>query len=769
MMNWKGILLGSAGLLVALAPGCATNDDSGHDHGYDTETARPPKTKWAVSMAAVDAEYGDASSYFLGLNPAEAGLPAEQMEAIAGQVKQAVKAGALAQNVPEAQAEALANAEAAKITGPIWDQTFAKNPDGTPHVDTGNDIAVIDRDGNHIDPPGYVNIIPMLKDTDPSEQVHIKEMLEDGDVLVYFHPEYQGPQSHKSMMERRSSHVAMHYEHVTGTGNTLVHHIDNPNSYGPRYNHSPRKHMPFHVFRFRPNAEKTHGDGFKIDEDMAQAYGKAARDWAFMTNDLSPFAGFFDLRLKTRADLDQFATNALNGQDIPKVYCSGLAFANLNLATNYPLNQNGLGDRFESFLGNSWNFSDAGESYTGADLQSDPSLEGINRLVFEPYGATDILNEWVKTYLGHLPLEAQMGIVRNDQLAQAIVSGMGQLEWSDAGNEEKSQRVEWEPASLENAKRWAQAYGLPAEATEGYLAADPDLQEAVSNMGLDTTGMTPMQVLQAAEAHLIDNRFVPPRIWLDEADKLESDMVYVGTVLNCELLVAVDGSDEDPCALGGNGATTFAEGAADTATYPHYRVPNGLDRTHRRFDATPGPELVGPSTYVDLRATHPNVDDFFFVVHTPQAYEGMPYADTAMMDYDHLCSATQEAGQSCAPPMVAAEGVANRAAGFMGIYLDPTDLVAEGHVDDATFRYTLSEICEFSEEDTTMLCPVVYRNDDGSYRFDYEWISRASHGWWAATMVDRGEDQTSLDLDECEQCTQGGGHFNQWVLNISAD
>ena len=100
-----------------------------------------------------------------------------------------------------------------------------------------------------IDPPGYVNIIPMLPDTDPADQTHIKEWLRDGDVLVYIHPEDTSP---KDQMERRSSHVAMHYEYTKQDGTEIVHHIDNPNSYGPRYNHPANRHMPFHVYRFQP-------------------------------------------------------------------------------------------------------------------------------------------------------------------------------------------------------------------------------------------------------------------------------------------------------------------------------------------------------------------------------------------------------------------------------------------------------------------------------------------------------------------------------------
>jgi DNA uptake protein ComE-like DNA-binding protein len=847
-----GILLGCTALaLGGMVPGCA-NDTTDSDVGHNTEVA---KSKWAVDMAKVDVAYGTSSAFFIGMQPAEAALPLEQLQAVAAQVAEATKQGALAQGATPEQAEQAAAAAAAKVTGPIWDQTFAKNPDGTAHVDTGDDIALIDRDGKGIDPPGYINIIPMLADTDPTEQVHIEEFLEDGDVLVYFHPEYIG--NPKDMMERRSSHVAMHYEHETDSGQKIVHHIDNPNSYGPRYNHSPRKHMPFHVFRFQPRADKTFstnagaattadiegvsftpgqsaavielvntasleqldvelgldvravnhileiremapfssmeaigkvpyvgpsaltklrdavpasdgGGSFTITPEMAEGYRQASRNWAFITNDQSPFADFFTLTLQERGDLDAFANNAINGQDIPKVYCSGLAYANLNLALNFPLNQAGLGDLYDTFQSSSYYFSDAGESYMGGQLEVSEELVGIDRLVFEPYGATDILNEWVRVYLGHLPPAVQAGLIQSDQLAESVVSGMRNLEWSDSHAEEKSQSAEWSPATIENVKRWANAFGQPREATPAYLAADEELANAAAEMGLDTSTMTPMEVVQEVEREKIDNRFVPPRIWLDEADKLDSDIVYVGTVLNCELLTSIDGSGEDACALGGAGATTFAEGAADTSTYAHYQIPNGGERNHRRFDATPGPELVGGQSYVDLRATHPNVEDFYFVLHTPEAYAPSAYSEFSMTAYDQLCTAAREASTTCAPPVADNGGTPAAQPGLMGIVLDPRTTVTEGAVDDATFRYQLDKVCSMDDEQT-MTCPVAIRNEDGSVSFETQSISRASHGWWSASMIDRGGETANAELENCEQCSTGGGHFNQWVLNIRAD
>ena len=200
------ILAGTQGCAVEEAPSASNSENT-------TEVNHDNRGRWAVDMQKVDEHYGRSSTYFLGVTAEEAGLQP---------------------GLP-----------------PVWDQTAKRLPSGELVEETGNEIAVIDRDGNKVDPVGYVNIIPMLKDTDPSKQKHIREFMKNGDVIVYFHPEQTGA---RGAMERRASHVGMHYEYETADGRSLLHHIDNPNSYGPIYNHRPNRQMPFHVYRFNPKA-----------------------------------------------------------------------------------------------------------------------------------------------------------------------------------------------------------------------------------------------------------------------------------------------------------------------------------------------------------------------------------------------------------------------------------------------------------------------------------------------------------------------------------
>ncbi|MCA9625746.1 MAG: hypothetical protein KC731_42280, partial [Myxococcales bacterium] len=521
---------------------------------------------------------------------------------------------------------------------------------------------------------GYVNIIPMYQNTKPTEQSQIKEFLRDGDVIVYIHPEQTGA---RGPMERRASHVGMHYEYTTEGGEELVHHIDNPNSYGPVYNHLPTRHMPFNVYRFKPKSTDLVGGGDgnvvetvegvtfttsqrdtvlelvnsgdvssdeardavfkKLDVEIglradaagrivqyryhngdiaslevlsliprvgpaalqtlrsqdagsaegqpltaaqAEGYGMNARNWAMMTNDQSPFASFFDLRLQRLDDVSTFANNAINGMDIPDVYCSGLAYTNMNLALNYPLNQGALGpELWQTFSSSSYYFSDAGADLPAATLADTMNLPSLNRLVFEPYQATDILNAWIENYWGAYPLPVKQQIFQDPQFQQQVVSGFSQLEWSDDQSDEKQSAGAFSPATLQNVQRWALAYGRTAEDTEAFLAADAELKAAFDEVGISGEGMTPMDVLQTVEDKFVQNKFVPPQIWMDEADRDDSSLVYVGTVLNCEILSAVDGSS-DPCSGGGEGGvTTFSEGASDSSTYPDFAIANGGERT----------------------------------------------------------------------------------------------------------------------------------------------------------------------------------------------
>ncbi len=809
-MKLRNILKLSALAIIPVlgaAQGCAGEDNiETADPANVTEVNHAFRGKWAVDMKKVDQEYGQSSAYFLGVTAEEAGLQA---------------------GLP-----------------PVWDQTAKREPNGALHQETGTEYAVIDRDGKKIDPTGYVNIIPMLKDTDPSKQQHIIKMMNDGDVIVYFHPEQTGA---RGAMERRASHVGMHYEYEAGDGRLLVHHIDNPNSYGPIYNHRPDRQMPFHVYRFKPkkgdlvggapsspvaspdgvpytaaqrdavlaivnagdvstaegqtklqkkldlelslradaataivqyrvnngsiasldilaaiprvgpSAIKTLRDasgadggsaGAPISAAQAAAYGMNARNWAMITNDISPFANFFDLRLQKLGDLPQFAQAAINGEQIPNLYCSGLAYANLNLAINYPLNEQGLGNLWGTFKNASYRFSDANGSIAASELGDTAGLRGLNRLVFEPYGATDILNAWIENYWGAVPLAMKQQLFQTPEFQQGVVQGFSQLEWSDDQASEKQSAGQFKPGTIDNVKRWAAAYGRGADATEAYLAADPELAGAFGELGISSEGMTPMDVLQAVEDSTVANKFVPPQIWMDEADRDDASLVYVGTVLNCEILTAVDGSGDDACAGGGGGVTEFSEGASDTSTYPDFALPNGGHVTHRRFDVA-GPTHFGPDSIVSVRITHADVGDTRFLLHVPANWEGHETADLPYQEFRAWCRESLAGGGSCAAPQ--------------GILLDTG---ASGSVDDGTYSWRLGDVCTFSDDGTTATCPMgTVSGGTFAELGESELSTWANGGRITITAADLGNESSGM-LDNCSACQSGGGQFNQIKVQL---
>jgi hypothetical protein len=659
-------------------------------------------------------------------------------------------------------------------------------------------VVVITEAGEHVAAPGNLKIIPMLKDTAPKDQKWIKQELFDGDVISYVHPEYRGM---KDVMERRSGHVAMHYEE-----GELVHHIDNPNGYGPQYNHAPSRHMPFHAFRFQPPPDRPFGPAgatFTVSAAEAQKYAMAARNWAFMTNDISPFADFFDLRLKTYADLDSFSSAALQGEAIPELYCSGLAYTNLNLGLNRMQNQHGLGADFTAFQAGAWHFNDTGRDHSGAELTADPGIRPLGQLVFPPYTTVDMLNVWAEQQFSNIPrrltdvfstqvLDAAqvpaeqraaplrkmftMAVIEKSEFGQQIVNAFRQLEWSDEAESGHDMPV----ATVENAAMWARAWvetakvaGMGAAAVsmarEAFLN-DPDnklttsdgstlqimaalkLEHGVISDEELAAAKTPMDVLELLADKWVRNRFVPPRIWIDKAEVSDGNLAYVGTVINCELLSPNDGSNADPCSGGGGGADHYAEGGADTHTYKHYAALDGKERTHRRIDASPGPKAFGHGTIVTVQFTG-NVEDTLFALHVPEHFDTSTYNPTIPQ------SVVDPESTEATPVPHDQLGVlqfdrycnAQHAQGLpcaprVGIALQPKKVLVQqsGHVLTQVAKFALMDVCEIVD-DATLKCDLInLDNPTQIYRGN---VSRAAHGFFTATMLDLGQHSAKSDCE----------------------
>ena len=718
-------------MLTAFAPGCSSGTEAEEEDSEDALTDASKEGQWVVDLAKVTQQYCGGTAC---TSPQFFGFDSSSMQGLP----------------PNA--------------GVVWDQAFAYDLNKQPIAKDKKYLAV--KNGSALDGPTgkRINIIPLLKNTDPSKQKHIIEWLEDGDVLSYFHPEYLRADT---LNERRASHVAMHYE-VDVDGKTHVHHIDNPNNYGPRYNHPPSKQMPFHVFRYRPKG---------MAAETSKKFGLSARNWGLITDDISPFASFHDLRLTNVDDLDKkFFKPALLGQSIDQLYCSGLAYANLNVGVNYPLNAATLGADWSAFLSRSFARAESGGSVSGSDLVAAEELRAPKRaLVFEPFTPSDMMTAWLDNTFQNLPVPVRKAIASQPQTHQSIAGGFSALRFSDQAEKGGSAATPTSGSSqvvatANNVKVWSEAYGLAPEATAAFVAdatlrldtpAGPkSLADLIRESGIDTAKLSPMQVLRALEVKYVKNQYTPPRIWLDEADRADSPMVYVGTVLHCELLSAADGSNADACADGDRGTSEFSEGAADTSTYPHYLVKNGGERTHRRFDSTPGPETMGKGTTVSVRATAADISDVLFLFHTPEMYAGQAteLRSLEMMAYDGRCTELASEGKSCAPEQ--------------GIVLDPKAFAAQGTIEDRPFRFPIlgeGGVCRIQDADT-MLCPVAERSGQGWRTVGEKAVSRRGRGLVASTMIDlaaKTEPAASLaNADRCTQCSTGGAHFNNWHVAI---
>ncbi|MBK6693517.1 MAG: hypothetical protein IPG50_15110 [Myxococcales bacterium] len=864
--------LSAMSVVACSAMGCSstTEEDTSDDALTDLSG------KWVVDMAKVtlptnQGGYGRSSKLFFGLTAQEYGICK-----------------------PEDSAEACAAKPA------LWDQALRFGPEGTADAPTFRKPYPNDRetpliktaDGKIVGPKGKgLNIIPLLKNTDPLNQTHLRKWLKNGDALAFFHPEQT---SMRNLMDRRVSHVAMHYDYKSPlNGKEFVHHIDNPNNYGPRYNYPPSRNMPFHVFRYQPK---------DMDAKKAEAYAMAGRNWAFLNDDLSPFADFFDLQVQTKKDLrEKFATRLLAGNESAEVYCSGLAFLNLNLGTNHTLKPGALTKEYKR--------QETGETFSPSDCTTGnedkcvlapaklagvevASLESRGKLFAEPYTTGELATAWLDNTYGELPPEKRAAIAAkpsrfpaghpqagqpDPSSAQAqLAQGLYNVQWSD-GDSKPEARV-GEPAQApaqvtapENLKAWGDSYGatlafatamkngdtaaaaaantafinaqsikakngqvIPmAQLIADHNAAVPQGQATDPDkwITIDPAKMTASQILRALEVAHVTNRFWPPRAWMDTSEdrvwvpggfdsrtESKGELVYVGTVISCELLSPADGTAGDACGAEGTGMDQFSEGGADSSTYPHYAIGNGGERTHRRFDAStfrppaPTQAFLGKGTKLTLRATSHEMSDVKFLLHTPEFYkEGYtPFVEQlfsavpdtvlsrevraaglsglSVRDYDAACTAmnkvaaSQQRHGTCAPKRA--------------IVLDPSKAevsdvraVASGAAADAVYTFDLTKVCTIGSPDApTMKCPVVSQKEDGTWDFanvQSADVSRATAGLISATMTDVGQVATSAapvidpasanaSRDErayglCSACGTGGAHFNQWTITIRND
>lgn len=159
-MNWTKSVVGllGLGLLSVFAQGCSSSESEDENSGDELNTSAnlSKPGDWVVDLKAAKEKYGTGTQHFLGYDGAELG-----------------------------------GAQAGFPPGTIvWDQTFRFDSNHKA-VDANKEFpAVKDASGKIYGPKGrWLNIIPLLKDTDPTKQAHLRGWLKNGDILMFFHPE----------------------------------------------------------------------------------------------------------------------------------------------------------------------------------------------------------------------------------------------------------------------------------------------------------------------------------------------------------------------------------------------------------------------------------------------------------------------------------------------------------------------------------------------------------------------------------------------------
>lgn len=192
----------------------------------------------------------------------------------------------------------------------------------------------------------YNNLIPQRQSED---QPDMDKWMQEGDIVIYFHPERRSGQLNGDAMQWRVTHAATV---VRRDGKIAT--ADTPSGYARPFDGNDDH--PVHVFRFMPKDEA----GNDLPDELAQKYRLMIAKWATLGFNQFTFTGSYDSaagQLKGPKSIatfgDYYLKAAIQG-DIPKcsspqekncfplMYCAWFVYTNLNLAWMHPMNAAGL-------------------------------------------------------------------------------------------------------------------------------------------------------------------------------------------------------------------------------------------------------------------------------------------------------------------------------------------------------------------------------------------------------------------------------------------
>jgi hypothetical protein len=377
-------------------------------------------------------------------------------------------------------------------------------------------------DENLLPPEDAYNHI--IKLHDGRHQPDLDKFAREGDIIVYWHPEYQDPITTPTWRATHASTLMRGIDQRDGVARLLT--IDSPVNYGKFFD--GRDDVPFHIFRIIATP-----DGH-YDEAVEKEYQSQIAKWGSLGFGKFDFQGDYDTLISKDFDsLAPYAAGYLSQTELPAMYCSWYAYVNVRLGLEMPLNLNGLAALAEPLpvtvlqSEEPLNLRSRLHTYgTGFwdSYKADPQLPAMSDPLFHPYTALEIIDAWLNRYVpGHTP---EMHQVRSQFLTGMIPAFEAKF-------------IQPIPSrSVYNSTLTAMIRAMPRKLAEDSTIANRDGKSPSSyQIWLD-------QQIATLRSMPDSPRWIVPFSFMAEAEKISSNelnhpqakIVYVGTAIHQKFL-----------------------------------------------------------------------------------------------------------------------------------------------------------------------------------------------------------------------------------------
>lgn len=530
---------------------------------------------------------------------------------------------------------------------------------------------------------------------------------------------------------------------------------------------------------------------FTLTNEMVDQYNYIARNWGFIVNSKSPFGDYHTLTWKDKKkrdvaglslldEVDRFAYSAINysrGNEMPETYCSGLVYTNINLALNRPLNKRAMGSElWENFIRRRYALNDKtillGDDKYGVDseyirgsllyseLMDTTDLPVLDRLIFEPLTSTDMIDALMDGYFHMIPSRQEKAqIIRS---MAPLFAGSLSFYLQKEGND--PYEPTFDDYSGDRTKRMVMEYA------NAYVGGNEDIstiklvEELVVENGREKTvlnlkvtpgkdGKEDLPSFKEFERKYLANRYIPPYAFNYFANKADSLISYVGTVIHADFLAPLKAGTKKI----EKDVNVFSQGGPNTSFNRNMKVMDGGAALQRIFRVNSGPEKVGPGSVVTLKITASDARDLRAVLHPAGSFE--PLDDIYFCDGKY--------GREGCP-----------GGGMVGIPIplplplsEEGDPITEWDDHEISSKFFDSVVngglgCE-KRGDGRVLCPKYDWVSGGAYESEVYELGNA-RGQWVVTIIDRGDyaRKPETTLPNCPECKWGGAQSNQWMLTI---